>query len=145
MVVQTCIDGEFDGWEGDTAFLLCKGDVVVQTDGKYTYHYAYRPAVTLVSSGTTWIMSVEGISDTISVVPVSGFETCMSGEFKEFEHGAVFPLCNGQAWQQTDYQISLALALGPRVLVYRSPYGGGYLMKVLLSTSPRAVRVSRIR
>ncbi len=143
-IVQTCIDGDFSGWEGDTAFLLCNGTVVLQVDGRYTYHYAYRPRVTLVPNGTSWLMSVAGIQDPIRVVVVSGFSTCITGQFSGLRSGNVYVLCNGQIWQQTEAWSWVWTWYGPDVLIYSLP-SGGYRMKVQLSGVPHAVAVTRIR
>lgn len=66
-VIESRIDGEFDGWEGDTIFHLQNGQIWQQAEYSYRYSYRYSPRVTIVQSGGGWVMSVEGISDTIRV------------------------------------------------------------------------------
>lgn len=44
------IDGEFDGWSGDTKFNLMNGQVWEQVSYSYWYHYAYNPRVVIYQS-----------------------------------------------------------------------------------------------
>ena len=67
-VIETCIDGTFEGWSGDTVFVLCNGQIWQQSSYAYTYHYAYRPDVLIYRTGTGYRMQVEGVGTTIAVV-----------------------------------------------------------------------------
>ncbi|MEX2468892.1 MAG: hypothetical protein WD396_03975, partial [Pseudohongiellaceae bacterium] len=104
-VIHTCIDGDFEGWDGDSVFELCNGQVWIQTSYAYTYHYAYRPDVTLVRTASgSWVMSVEGASGTINVKQVTNFvKSRIDGTFEGWSGDTLFPLTNGQVWQQTEY------------------------------------------
>jgi hypothetical protein len=66
--VRTCIDGDFEGWDGDTVFTLCNGQIWQQSSYDYTYHYAYRPDVLIYQTGSGYRMKVEGVNDTIRVI-----------------------------------------------------------------------------
>jgi hypothetical protein len=66
-VVESRIEGDFEGWEGDTIFKLDNGQVWQQTDGRYKYKYKYRPRVVIVKSGRSYLMQVEGVDDRIRV------------------------------------------------------------------------------
>jgi hypothetical protein len=66
-VVETQIEGEFEGWDGETVFKLANGQIWQQSSFAYTYHYAYRPKVLVYKSGTTYKMKVEGVADTVQV------------------------------------------------------------------------------
>lgn len=66
-VIETNIDGEFNGWEGETIFKLRNGQIWQQSSYAYTYHYSYNPRVLIVPSRSGYIMQVEGVSGTISV------------------------------------------------------------------------------
>lgn len=128
-VVQSCIDGEFTGWSGDTLFELCNGQLWVQSSYAYTYHYAYRPEVTIVRDGGGYQMFVEGISGSVSVEQITDFvRTCIDGDFEGWEGDTVFSLCNGQVWQQVSYAYTYHYAYRPAVLIYRTDFG--YKMKV---------------
>ncbi len=67
-VIETKMDGEFEGWDGETVFKLANGQIWQQASYDYTYHYAYRPDVLIYKSGAVWKMRVEGVDDTISVI-----------------------------------------------------------------------------
>ncbi len=141
-VIQTCIDGTFEGWSGDTVFELCNGQVWVQTSYAYTYRYAYRTAVTLVRTGAGWVMSVDGVRDSISVQQVSFVRTCIESDFEGWSGDTVFVLCNGQIWQQADYQYWYHYAYRPGVLIYEAPSGGHRLK---LEGADETIRIVRLR
>lgn len=142
-VIETCIEGDFKGWSGDTAFDLCNGQVWVQTSYAYTYHYAYRPRVTLVRTSTGWTMSVEGVSSSIAVQQAPSFvRSCINGTFEGWSGDTLFPLCNGQIWQQVGLGITIAIAIRPQVLIYEAPTGG-YRMQV--EGTDGTIRVARIK
>ena len=69
-VIESYIEGEFEGWEGETIFVLDNGQIWQQVEYSYMYHYAYRPKVTIVHASSGWTMTVEGVSDTIRVEQV---------------------------------------------------------------------------
>ena len=65
------------------------------------------------------------MDQTISVLPVDNFvQTCIAGFFEGFSYETVFELCNGQVWRQTDFTLSIAIAIRPDVLIFESPFGG---------------------
>ena len=66
--MRTCIGGEFEGWDGDTVFNLCNGQIWQQASYDYMYHYAYRPDVLIYQTGVGYRMSVAGVPDTIAVI-----------------------------------------------------------------------------
>ena len=127
--IETCIEGDFEGWEGDTLFELCNGQLWIQSSYAYLYHYAYRPDVTIVSTDQGYRMFVEGVSDSILVSQVTDFiRTCIDGEFVGWEGDTVFVLCNGQVWQQASYDYTYHYAYRPDILIYRAD--SVYRMKV---------------
>jgi len=65
-MIQSQIDGEFKGWEGDTVVKLVNGQVWQQSEYLYHYHYAYMPRVTITNEGG-YKMSVAGISRAVRV------------------------------------------------------------------------------
>lgn len=66
-VVESQVEGTFSGWTGETVFKLTNGQIWQQSSYAYTYHYAYRPEVTIFPSGSGCKMKVEGVSGSISV------------------------------------------------------------------------------
>ena len=66
--VKSEIDGEFNGWNGDSVFQLTNGQVWQQATYACEYHYAYRPNVLIAPSNDGgWVMQVEGMSSTLPV------------------------------------------------------------------------------
>jgi len=66
-VIETQIDDDFEGWEGETIFKLRNGQIWQQSSYAYTYHYAYAPKVLIYRSGGVYKMKVDGVSGEISV------------------------------------------------------------------------------
>ena len=69
-VIESKIDGDSEGFEGDTIFKLMNGQIWQQIDGKYKYKYKFMPKVTIISSGNSGKMSIEGIDTTIRVMRI---------------------------------------------------------------------------
>lgn len=67
-VIETHIDGDFEGWEGETVFKLTNGQIWRQVDYAYRYHYAFQPSVLIYQSRFGgWKMKVDGVDDAIGV------------------------------------------------------------------------------
>lgn len=66
-VIETRIDGDFEGWEGETIFKLMNGQIWQQSDYKYSYHYAFMPEVLIYRSGGSYKMKVDGVRESIRV------------------------------------------------------------------------------
>lgn len=59
-VIESQIDGDFNGWEGSTIYKLLNGQVWQQLDAHYHYHYAYSPKVLVYPTNGGFKMHVEG-------------------------------------------------------------------------------------
>jgi hypothetical protein len=66
-VIESQIDGEFNGWDGETIFKLTNGTIWQQSSYDYHYHYAYRPDLIIYKKGGTFYMKVEDVDDEIQV------------------------------------------------------------------------------
>lgn len=62
------IQDKFEGWKGETVFILDNGHVLQQATYAYTYHYAYRPEVLVINAGGYYRLMVDGVEETIAVV-----------------------------------------------------------------------------
>jgi hypothetical protein len=69
-VIESQIDGDFKGWDGETIFKLTNGQIWQQSSYAYMYHYAYGPEVTIYKVNGRFKMKVEGVEDTIEVVRI---------------------------------------------------------------------------
>ena len=65
--VDTHIDGEFNGWTGNTVWTMDNGQVWQQSQYSYHYHYAYRPRVIIFQSNYKWLMHVDGVNEQVQV------------------------------------------------------------------------------
>lgn len=67
-IVDSQIDGEFQGWDGDTIFRLRNAQVWQQVSFDYHYHYAFNPDVLIFSTRSgQYKMIVEDVSKTVYV------------------------------------------------------------------------------
>jgi hypothetical protein len=65
--IETEIEGDFNGWDGETIFKLANGQIWQQAEYDYEYEYAYRPEVLIYNTAGGYKMKVEGMEDTIFV------------------------------------------------------------------------------
>ena len=65
--IESQVEGEFKGWEGETVFKLTNAQIWQQSSYAYKYHYAYRPNVLIYKSGSGYKMKVDGVDGEISV------------------------------------------------------------------------------
>lgn len=59
-VIESKINGEFKGWEGETTYQLMNGQVWKQVAYKYQYKYAYMPRALVYEASSGMVMQVEG-------------------------------------------------------------------------------------
>jgi len=65
-VIESQVDGDFNGWEGETIIKLTNGQIWEQSSYHYQYHYAFMPKVLIYKSGAGYKAKVEG-TDTVDV------------------------------------------------------------------------------
>jgi hypothetical protein len=66
-VIESQIDGDFEGWEGETIVKLTNGQIWQQTEYHYEYYYAYMPNVLIYRSGGGYKMKVDGTDEAVVV------------------------------------------------------------------------------
>ena len=66
-VIESQIDGDFEGWEGETIVKLMNGQIWQQSEYHYHYHYAFMPKVLIFRSGGAYKMKVDGIEKAVGV------------------------------------------------------------------------------
>jgi len=59
-VIESRIDGEFKGWEGESVYKLVNGQKWQQSSYKYHYKYSYMPQVIIYHAGSGYKMLVAG-------------------------------------------------------------------------------------
>lgn len=67
LVIATSVDGDFEGWSGDTIFKMTDGSIWQQPAYDYEYDYAYMPKVIIYRQGGSHYLEVEGVEDAIEV------------------------------------------------------------------------------
>ena len=66
-VIESRIDGIFDGWHGDTIVELENGQIWQQAEYFYSYTYEWHPKVIISQSSLGWVMKVKGTNKTVKV------------------------------------------------------------------------------
>ena len=66
-LIESQIDGEFEGWDGKTTIKLTNGQVWQQNQYYYRKYYAYMPKVFIFSSKGQYRMKVHGINKSVGV------------------------------------------------------------------------------
>jgi hypothetical protein len=65
-VIESRIDGTFNGWDGETVFKLVNGQIWQQSRFAFKFAFKFRPKVTIYPSGAGHKMIVDGVG-TIAV------------------------------------------------------------------------------
>jgi hypothetical protein len=66
-IIESQIDGDFNGWEGETIIRLTNGQIWKQSSYHYEYHYAFMPKVLIYKSGGAYKIKVDGTETSVSV------------------------------------------------------------------------------
>jgi hypothetical protein len=65
--LETRIDGEFNGFEGETILKLANGQIWQQSEYWYHYHYAYSPQVIIFQTNGQYKIQVDGVDKSVGV------------------------------------------------------------------------------
>lgn len=66
-LIESRIDGRFEGWSGETIFRLENGQIWQQASYASTHSRKYRPKVVIVRTGAGYEMQVEGLAPRLRV------------------------------------------------------------------------------
>ncbi len=66
-IIESQIDGDFEGWEGETIIKLTNGQIWQQTEYYYYYHYYFMPKVLIYTSDNGYKIKVDGVDKVIGV------------------------------------------------------------------------------
>jgi hypothetical protein len=128
VIRQSQIDDEFVGFDEDMLFKLTDGTYWLQSEYRYWYHYAYRPAVEILEHSGRYFLRLAGDANAIAVIRTNDvIESYIDGEFQGWQGESTYTLGNGQIWKQSRYKYEYRYAYRPQVVVYP---GGGYIMHV---------------
>lgn len=67
-IIESQIDGDFNGWEGETIIRLTNGQIWQQSSYHYEYHYAFMPKVLIYKTGGAYKAKVDGTETSVSVI-----------------------------------------------------------------------------
>ncbi|NBK99849.1 MAG: hypothetical protein EOM50_17930 [Erysipelotrichia bacterium] len=67
-IIETFIDGDFNGWEGNTIVKLQNGQIWQQSSYIYYYHYSYNSKVMIIKTGSLYKMQIDGVPQSAYVI-----------------------------------------------------------------------------
>jgi hypothetical protein len=66
-LIESTIDGQFDGWDGDTIIKLTNGQVWQQNDLQLHLHLALMPKVLIIATPGGYKAKVDGVNKAVGV------------------------------------------------------------------------------
>jgi hypothetical protein len=66
-IIESQVNGDFEGWDGETILKLANGQIWQQSEYYYHYHYAFMPKVLIFKSDGGFKMKVEGVEKAVGV------------------------------------------------------------------------------
>ncbi len=99
----------------------------------------YRPAVVIREETRGYEMKVEGMNDSVMVIPANVIESRIEGNLEGWSGDTVFEFVNDQVWQQSSYAYWYHYAYRPGVVTMDSR------VLMLADDDSNRVNVRRIR
>ena len=65
--IESQVEGDFEGFEGETIIQLVNGQVWQQSEYWYHYHYSFMPQVFIYNQGGIYKMKVDGVDQSVGV------------------------------------------------------------------------------
>lgn len=65
--IESRLDGDWEGWDGDTIIKLMNGQIWQQVDYHYEYNYSYMPDVVIFKTNNGYKALVEGVDKAVGV------------------------------------------------------------------------------
>lgn len=124
------IDGDFNGWEGETLVMLDDGTFWIQSEYFYKYCYKYNPKVELYKEFGKIKMVVEGCGDKgVVVEQINGAKTSIKGEFNGWNNETIVKLNDGTYWLQAESSRERCRERNPNIFLYKKGYSYYMIVK----------------
>jgi len=132
--------GASTGFHGGAIFRLTNGQVWQQKVYKYRYRYRYRPDVRIFTEKGGYVIHIEGMDETVSVVKVAIVEEgVIVSDFKGFDQDARFEFQNGSVWVPAEYKYAYHYAHRPEAIIINGIDG----MQMSVEGMSETIRVRR--
>jgi hypothetical protein len=140
-VINVQVDGDFEGWDGETIIKLTNGEIWKQVEYCYLYHYSFMPKGTISFSSNGYKMKIDGANTEVVVEKLNNvIQSKVKGTFNGWDGNTIIELINGQKWKQSTYVYSYSYAYNPDVIIYQSNFG----FKIKVKGNNQTVDVERI-
>jgi hypothetical protein len=140
LVVDSTINGKFEGFNRDKLFELANGQYWIQSIYKYWYHYAYRPKVKIFNYGNRFYLIPEGTNNFVEVKKINDvIKGTIVNNFNGWSGNTLFELDNGQIWKQAEYDYDYNYSYRPEAIIYSVGF------EYRLMVEGKAVAVKRVR
>lgn len=140
LVVDSRIDGDFEGFDDEMLFAISNGQYWIQTEYKYWYHYSYMPHVKIYTYERSYYIVVDGQTETVTVSQIKDvIEATIINDFNGWSGDTLFEFDNGQIWRQSEYAYRYHYYYRPKAIIYE--VSGGHKIQV----EGEAVSVRRLK
>lgn len=139
LVVNSQIDGTFDGFNDNRLFPLKNGQYWIQDRYQYWYHYSYCPNIKIYKLNNRYYLIKEGQNKVAEVKRLDVIEGTIINDFRGWSGDTIFELDNGQIWKQSEYAYHYQYAYRPKAIIYNT----GYEHKILVEGE--SVKVKKLR
>lgn len=141
MIINVQVDGDFEGWDGETIIKLTNGEIWKQVEYCYLYHYSFMPKGTITFSANEYKMKIDGTNKEVVVEKLNNvIQSKIKGTFNGWNGNTIIELINGQKWKQSTYSYSYSYAYNPDVIIYQSNFG----FKIQVKGNNKVVDVEKI-
>lgn len=140
-VIKVQVDGDFEGWDGETIIKLTNGEIWKQVKYCYLYNYSFMPKGTIAFSSNEYKMKIDGTNKEVVVEKLNNvIQSKIKGTFNGWDGNTIVELINGQKWKQSTYAYSYSYAYNPDVIIYQSNFG----FKIKVKGNNQTVDVERV-
>ena len=140
-VIKVQVDGDFEGWDGETIIKLTNGEIWKQVEYCYLYHYSFMPKGTIAFSSNEYKMKIDGTNKEVVVEKLNNvIQSKIKGSFNGWDGNTIIELINGQKWKQSTYAYSYSYSYNPDVIIYQSNFG----FKIKVKGNNQTVDVERV-
>jgi hypothetical protein len=122
-VIQSKIDGNFEGFNDSKLFPLYNKQYWLQKRYKYWYHYSYMAQITIYGYQNRFYLTKDGKDKCVEVQRLHNvIKATVINDFNGWSGDTIFELDNGQVWKQDEYDYDYNYSHRPTALIYSDGY-----------------------
>lgn len=123
LVVESKIDGDFEGFDDGKLFPLYNGQYWLQKRYKYWYHYSYMARIKIHKYQNRFFLTKDGKDKCVEVELINNvIKATIVNDFNGWSGDTLFELDNGQIWKQDAYDYDYNYSYRPDAIIYHDGY-----------------------